>query len=206
MGATTWTCYTPYDPDPNAALERLRRETFAAGNYQKPRADVRKNLDLLLRHTPGARNNPQLLAQIELLKHVFDAVESGSDASLTPGEKRELNRLRALQAAGARLSMLRGIGRAPRSLDELLEEAGEDGTHSVLDIGRITKRRGYASAAPLPPRQLRAAFGSSTPTKAELQAGDWSFTEGIERWQAVFFVVYESGRPAEYCFVGCSGD
>ena len=206
MGATTWTCYTPYDPDPDAALQRLRREVFAAGNYRKPGADVRKNLDLLLRHMPGARNNPRLLAQVELLKHILDAAESGSDASLTPEERRELNRARALQAAGARLPWLRRPGRAPRTIEELLEEAGEDGTHSVLDITGIAKHRAHGTAAPLSERLLRAAFGSARPTRAELRAGDWSFTEGLERWQAVYFVVYEGGRSADYCFVGCSGD
>ncbi len=206
MGATTWTCYAPYDPNPEAALQRLRRETFAAGNYRKPGGDIRKNLELFLRFNPGARNNKRLMSQLRLCEHLFDAVESGSDAALTPEERRELNRARALQAAGARVPWLRRPGTAPATIDDLLDRAGEDGTHSVLDITRVAKRREYGTATPVPKKTLQAAFGSSKSTRAELEAGDWSFTERLERWQAVYFPVYEAGRPAEYCFVGCSGD
>ena len=36
MGASGWNYTTPYDPDPEVALERLREEIFAAGDYLPP--------------------------------------------------------------------------------------------------------------------------------------------------------------------------
>ena len=33
MDASRWHYFTPYDPDPNAALQRLRQEVFATGQY-----------------------------------------------------------------------------------------------------------------------------------------------------------------------------
>jgi hypothetical protein len=33
MGASSWRYYTPYQPDPEAALQQLRRDVFARGEY-----------------------------------------------------------------------------------------------------------------------------------------------------------------------------
>ena len=33
MGATGWHYATPFDPDPEVALQRLRDDTFASGDY-----------------------------------------------------------------------------------------------------------------------------------------------------------------------------
>jgi hypothetical protein len=36
MGASAWIYFTPYQPDPEAALQKLRNEVFARGEYYKP--------------------------------------------------------------------------------------------------------------------------------------------------------------------------
>src|SRR5579872_3511690 len=36
MGASPWIYFTPYQPDPEAALQQLRNEVFARGEYYKP--------------------------------------------------------------------------------------------------------------------------------------------------------------------------
>lgn len=206
MGATGWTYYTPYISDAGAALERLRQETFRAGAYKKPGGDHRKGLEMLLQYH-SARNNQDGVEAARMAMNMLDAVESGSDALLTPEELRSLNQARALKAAGGYIPWLkRKRTRSWSTIEELLDDAAENGTHSVLDITQVASRRQYGAAAPLSKRELKTAFGTETPTRADLETGDWSFEEGLERWQAAYFVVYENGRPSEYCFVGCSGD
>src|SRR5687767_9629756 len=36
MGASTWTYFAPYHPKPAVALQRLRRQVFASGQYRRP--------------------------------------------------------------------------------------------------------------------------------------------------------------------------
>ena len=87
----------------------------------------------------------------------------------------------------------------------LLVQAGESGTHSILDITRVGKRAGHATAFPLGPDHLLDAFGTTEPTRAEVEASKLAFAEDLH-WQAVYFAVYRNGSPVEWAFVGSSGD
>jgi hypothetical protein len=87
----------------------------------------------------------------------------------------------------------------------LLVQAGESGTHSILDITRVGKRAGHATAFPLGPDHLLDAFGTTEPTRAEVEASKLAFAEDLH-WQAVYFAVYRNGLPVEWAFVGSSGD
>lgn len=206
MGATGWTYYTPYISDPEAALERLRQETFRAGNYKKPGGDSRKGLEMLLQYHSD-RNNQDGIEAARSAMNMLDAVERGSDDLLTPEERRSLNQARALKAAGGYIPWLKKKRtRSWSTIEELLGDAADDGTHSILDITQIASRREYGAATPLSKRKLKSTFGTETPTRADLDVGDWSFEEELDRLQAVYFVVYDNGQPSEYCFVGCSGD
>jgi hypothetical protein len=49
-------------------------------------------------------------------------------------------------------------------------------------------------------------FGTARPTREQVE-GRWDgVTAGLERWQAYYVTVYKDGEPAEYAFIGCSGD
>jgi hypothetical protein len=39
MGASSWQYFTLFQADPEKALQDLRQEVFATGNYQKPGAE-----------------------------------------------------------------------------------------------------------------------------------------------------------------------
>ncbi len=82
MGASGWSYTTPYDPNIEAALQRLQREVFERGEYYKPWVEVwgyhdsilAKPLDQLeevrlhLRHDPGL-HLAQLVAAVRLRLH-----------------------------------------------------------------------------------------------------------------------------------------
>jgi hypothetical protein len=129
MGATSWHCFTPYDPDASAAFRRLRQEVFDSGQYS------------------------------------------------TTAE----------------------------SIDHLLELAGENGTHSILDITHLAARLDFAAAAPMLSSDLRRFFGTDQPTHEQAEDAVDDIGDELD-WQAYYFVVYKDGRPAEYAFIGSSGD
>ena len=87
----------------------------------------------------------------------------------------------------------------------VLMQAGENGTHSILDVTRVGKRAAHATAFPLWPGLLLAAFGTTEPTRAQVEASERAFAEELY-WQAVYFAVYHDGQPVEWAFVGSSGD
>ncbi|MDB6021442.1 MAG: hypothetical protein JWQ04_1299 [Pedosphaera sp.] len=94
------------------------------------------------------------------------------------------------------------------SIEELLEEAAEDGTHSILDIQRTATGPDFAVAWPAPEEALKNVFGSSKPTHEQIAEKDFELIEALdlERWQAVFLTVYKDGKPSEIYFEGVSGD
>jgi hypothetical protein len=95
----------------------------------------------------------------------------------------------------------------PASIEDLLRNNPESGTHSILDIYGIADEPSFGAATPLSDEGLLRAFGTTQPTAEEVEsAPDSGFGENLERWQAVYFVVYKDGRPHQIHFEGCSGD
>ena len=99
----------------------------------------------------------------------------------------------------------RGSELDPATPEEALENMEADGTCSILDIVGISDEPEFCAACPLPDEQLKALFGTTQPTKAMVEANQ-DFYEDIDRGQAIYIVVYENGKPAEYFFAGYSFD
>lgn len=178
MGASSWHYTTAYDPDAEHALQQLREQVFANGAYCRPG------------ELPPAMNTAELRGLLPWKIRVL------------------LYGLRVYSAvAGAFRWMARG-GRRPRSIEEVLEDTREDGTYSILDIAHTADRRTLGAAAPLSAAELRKHFGTLQPTleQAEAEAVAVDIAEELDRWEAVYFVVYQNGQPLKYVFVGCSGD
>lgn len=235
MGASSWVYFTPYDAKPSAALRRLREQVFTAGQYRKP-ATVQERLAQLcpvpspsqlhrrtaeqLRQLPGAADSPEiqnLIAQSERLAEeaakrepdhlrLMEALRAGTLDSLP--EVQEWNAL-AQQAFGpfpqAPVPRSRKGGSVSAKIAMLLMQAGESGTHSILDITRVGKRPAHATAFPLGADVLLSTFGTAEPTRAQVEATQLAFAEELH-WQAVYFAIYLDGSPAEWAFVGSSGD
>ena len=94
----------------------------------------------------------------------------------------------------------------PSSIQELLEHNAESGTHSILDIFGIADEPIFGAATPVPEEELIRAFGTTRPTAEQVEASGIDFGENLERWQAIYYMVYKDGRPHEIRFEGCSGD
>jgi hypothetical protein len=94
----------------------------------------------------------------------------------------------------------------PDSIEELLRNNAESGTHSILDISGIADEPTFGAATPVPDDQLLLVFGTTQPTPGDVEAVVDHFMGKLPRWEAVYFIVYEGGRPKEIHFVGRSGD
>lgn len=119
-----------------------------------------------------------------------------------------------LLVAGAALPLLissalrwlaRG-GRGPRTIDELLTETAEDGTHSILDITHTSRIREFGAAVPLSDPKLIRYFGTVQPTEKDLGDRLDAIIDDIDRWEAVYFPIYRDGVPDGLVFAGASGD
>lgn len=137
---------------------------------------------------------------------LMDALRAGTLESLP--EVQEWN-TRALQVFGpvpqARVRPLRKGEAVSAGIAMLRMQAGESGTHSILDITRIGKRAGHATAFPLRPNLLLDTFDTTEPTRAQVDGFVPAFAEELH-WQAVYFAVYRDGSPVEWAFVGSSGE
>ena len=94
----------------------------------------------------------------------------------------------------------------PASIEELLRTNAESGTHSILDIDGIADNPTFGVATPVPDEELVRALGTTQPTAEDVESVVSDFCENLERWQAVYFIVYKDGQPHEVRFVGRSGD
>src|SRR5579859_7243511 len=81
-------------------------------------------------------------------------------ASLSPDwdwetTRREMQDLLALSKTKRR--------RKPKTIKGLLRQCGEEGTHSILDIERISSAPEFGAICPLPSQHLLAAFNTEHP-------------------------------------------
>ena len=90
-----------------------------------------------------------------------------------------------------------------------MEARGEEGTHSILDIVRISNVPEFGASSPLPSSTLLKIFVTAKPTHAQIQS---KYEEGAleeyvwERWQGIYIIAYRNDLPDEFFFAGCSGD
>ena len=98
---------------------------------------------------------------------------------------------------------------APKTIEEALERAGEDGTHSILDVYEVHPEPDYGIVAPLSANDLEECFGTRLPMRADVEDGQDGIQE-IEhrrgRGCGTYVIVYAGGKPSEICFFGYSGD
>lgn len=174
---------------------------------------------------PGGVRNP-----IEMLRsgafgpmdptteRVVRAAETGDFTGLVGPERQAAEQMRAM------IQLLGSAGGGPRlfqpaaadpdddgddrpeTIEELLDLVSEDGTHSVLDIQTTGRRREFGVATPYPARGVEQVFGTDRPTREQVEESWADVAERLERWEAHYLVVYKDGKPAQYAFIGCSGD
>lgn len=91
------------------------------------------------------------------------------------------------------------------TIDAARQAACEEGTRSILDIDVVgtTPRAGQMVA--ISPRKLLALFGTTQPTRAQVEANQ-DFFEEIGRGHAIYILLYVDRKPTEICFAGMSFD
>jgi hypothetical protein len=183
MGATGWSYFVPYQEDVDKALQKLREEIFKEGQYQKP-------------YEPSGK-------ELETAKSLL--------ASLSLDPQRTRKDLDALLALSEALTGPRKRRRAPKTIKQLLKQSEDSGTHSILDIERVSTTPSFGAIAPLSGQQLMEIFGTEQPTRAKVEK--WSAridppdAEPLyRRWQGIYIIVYRDSQPDEIYFEGCSGD
>jgi hypothetical protein len=95
----------------------------------------------------------------------------------------------------------------PQTIEELIEQRGEEGTHSIIDIDRVSSLPDFGAAVPLPLEEYIEIFGTDKPTREMIEEK----VEDIEEYTdmpmvGVYIIVYNTNSPAEIYFSGFSGD
>lgn len=198
MGATGWSYFVPYEADVSAALQRLRENAFTRGDYISGHGLPKKDFD--------ARMKRLLPAYEASMKETLARAE---DASL-PEQQRAMHRAvadhmkRELEKYGSSKPPPK-----PKTIEELLKQQAENGTHSILDTSCISPKPKFGAISPFPTSKIVEYFGSETPSHAQIQqALDSDALEQFvsERWQGIYVVAYRDDSPSEIFFAGCSGD
>jgi hypothetical protein len=97
----------------------------------------------------------------------------------------------------------------PANIEELLEQEGDSGTHSILDITCISLTPKRKAISPFPSSLLLDYFGSETPSPAQIQdVYEFGSLEKFvnKRWCGIYIVGHDEGEPSDIFFAGCSGD
>ena len=102
MGATSWRCYAPYQPVPQAAFQTLRAEVFARGEYVRPAESVDDLLLPTVRRFGRNPDSPEQRRQVEKELQVYRAVETGDMSGLSPAIRTFAMQIRGLRPAGGK--------------------------------------------------------------------------------------------------------
>lgn len=198
MGATGWTYFVPYEADVSAALQRLRQDVFARGDYvygdditdeqvkavlEKARPEMEPWMQKV-EEEAAKLQEPFKTKYLEMAERIKGEIMGGGSAPRKPKRK-------------------------PKTIEQALEFQAESGTHSILDIVGITEVPEFGHIHPFPPAKIVEHFGSQTPSHAEIEeAHDSGSIEDFvsERWEGIYVVAYRDGSPSEIFFAGCSGD
>ncbi len=94
-----------------------------------------------------------------------------------------------------------------------IQASGGQGLGNILDIESVCDATEFGDEGwplvshPLPDDDLRAAFGSTTPTIEQAKKVGLKFARRLGRGESVCFPVYdESGKPVGWWFAGCTID
>src|SRR5262245_30246761 len=96
MGATSWRYYTPYKSNPEAALQALRADVFARGEYVDltgAPADALRNMARRFGQDP---DEPAVRATIDQSVRIQRAIESGDLTGLNRADRAFVGRVREM--------------------------------------------------------------------------------------------------------------
>jgi hypothetical protein len=97
------------------------------------------------------------------------------------------------------------------SIEEVLENANEDGTRSILDITQVARspfdnnQIPFFTAFPLADSEIVELFGTLRPTRQAVETNR-SMWDRIPRGSAIYVTLYDNDEPSEILFAGYSFD
>jgi len=91
------------------------------------------------------------------------------------------------------------------SIEEVMEDAAEDGTRSILDLMAVGDEPDFCVAGRLPDEELRRLYGTTQPSRQMIDS-NLPFSDEMERGQGIYIIVYKDGEPDEVFFAGYSFD
>jgi hypothetical protein len=176
MGAQLWYHEAPWHPDAAKALEALQAQ-FLAENY---------DLSTFL---------PQ---------HLAWAREA---AAATRAEGDPYGLLDMYQDKVTLLERLcsQPIPESPAAQIDIIRQISADsgeGVGNVLDILRVSPKRGLAKAQRLSKPETVRLVGAAQPTLAQARKAVGKINEELGRGESVCFPVYARGKPVGWYFVG----
>jgi hypothetical protein len=151
--SSEWSYFVPYEADVAAALQRLREDVFARGDYMTEESEI------------------------------------ASANYLVDVPRRSMSK--------------------PSSIEDLLEQEGGHGTHSILDITHVSPTPKRRAVSPLPASVLADYFSSDKPSWEEIQdVYEFGSLEKYvnKRWRGIYIIAYADSKPSEIFFAGSSGD
>lgn len=197
MGASGWSYFVPYQTDVSVALQQLRADVFARGDYLYGDGLSKEERDRIIEKTL-----PKLDPWIQKCKErAATEPEPLRSRLIESAEKLKKNLLKARSESSTQPQ--------PKTIEKLLEVQAATGTHSILDIASVSSKPKFGSISPLDRSKLLELFGSDTPTHAQVEeAYESGCLEELtsRRWQGIYIAVYHDGKPKEIFFAGCSGD
>jgi hypothetical protein len=178
MGASGWIYFTPYNPDTGVALQQLHVD-----------------------NAPSPEEYAELLsAQINMLKKSIATAGEWAPAGMDEELQDQLTwRLEGLEELPQ-----------PKTTEQLIEQyryiRGEEGTHSILDITRISDKSETCAATPFSEQELLELFGTTRPTRELVQQQRDKVMDARRSGSASYAIVYKDGVPDELCFAAFTGD
>jgi len=198
MGATGWDYFVPYQADISVALQRLREEVFARGDYELEHDFSKEELERMVEDV-----RPELDPWIEKCREMAASLPEGlREIYMANAEKFKRDLLQAPKK-------VQKPKPKPKTIKEALKQGAESGTHSILDIECISDRPKFGAITPFPRSRLMEFFGTEMPTHAQIQEvyESGALEDFIcERWEGIYVISYRDGAPDEIFFAGCSGD
>lgn len=196
--------FTPYQEDPEAALQALREEAFENGDYTYTASEKAEGIWKMIGWEVSDADTPEAHAEREAQKRVLAAAQMDKFDGLTPEEEDLAKHLQTVLAMLA-IAGVKDVER-PKTIEALIEAAGDDGTRSILDIEKVGKKPGSGVAGYLPNQELWVLFGNTQPSHDDAVKAWPMIAKRLGRWEAIYITIYKDHQPHEYAFYGCMGD
>ena len=87
-----------------------------------------------------------------------------------------------------------------------IEQISGSAVGNILDLTGVSRVPKVGKAQRLSLERIKEVFGTTTPTRQQVNDGMERLEHSISRGAAVCFPIYEDGKPVDWFFAGYSSD